>query len=85
MALKLSDDMTIEMFNHLKHDSYPFNHSKFESLQYLDSIVSTQELKFRKIKETIETFKKEAEEEKIRKEEEAKQKKNFGFGGFRNH
>eukprot|EP00347_Sterkiella_histriomuscorum_P009583 403340649 len=83
LAIKISDQTTIEMFKQVRNEVYPFNHGKFDSLQYLDSIRSPQELKFRKITETIQNLKKEMEEEQRKKEEEALNK-NYFNKGFRN-
>jgi len=41
------------MFNMVKNDVYPFNHGKFDSLQYLDSIRAPEEIKFKRIEGII--------------------------------
>ncbi|CDW73576.1 UNKNOWN [Stylonychia lemnae] len=76
LALKIGDVRILDMFNEVKNETYPFNHSKFDSLQYLDSIRAPEQIKFQKHQEMISQFKVDLEDERKKKEEYDKKRLN---------
>lgn len=75
----MSDQTTLKIFNSVKNEDYIIDHSKFDSLQYLDSIRSPDEIKFKRIDEVIVAFKKDMIEEDIKRREQRDQKSLLGI------